>query len=152
MRLCAGKGHKRDTWGDIVSPAAAGGEGDVGGWGGKRPPERLFVDFSRRGPRGSWRPRGTAAHSPCSARRNAAQEDRKEAGPFFTDALSVRLTAGLKLSNKTGRGGGAGAPCESMTTVRKGTDYKGMKYAAQTQTRYVQLVPCCIIIQTVWTM
>jgi len=84
----------------------------VGG-GGKRPPERLFVGFSRRGPRGSWRPRGTAAHSPCSARRNAAQEDRKEAGPFFTDALSVRLTAGLKLSNKTGRGGGQGHPVKA---------------------------------------
>lgn len=72
--------------------------------GGKKGPRTaLFVGFSRRGPRGSWRLWGRAAYSPCSPRQNAAQEDRKEAGLFFMDALSVCLTARLKQSNSTVR-------------------------------------------------
>ena len=72
--------------------------------GGKKGPRTaLFVGFSRRGPCGSWRLWGRAAYSPCSPRQNAAQEDRKEAGLFFMEPLSVCLTARLKQSNSTVR-------------------------------------------------
>lgn len=90
------------------------GKGAGGGCGGvnrrkkgerkkKAPRTALFVGFSHSGPCGSWRPWGRAAYSPCSPRQNAAQEDRKEAGLFFMDALSVCLTARLKQSNNTVR-------------------------------------------------
>lgn len=55
----------------------------------KSPRTALFVGFSRRGPLGWRRLAGREAYSPCSPKQNTAQEDRKEAGLFFTEALSV---------------------------------------------------------------
>lgn len=67
-------------------------------------PERLsLLALAAVAPCGSWRLWGRAAYSPCSPRQNAAQEDRKEAGLFFMDALCVCLTAGLKQSNSSAR-------------------------------------------------
>ena len=96
---------RQSQWFGKQRVALGGGGGGGGMWiGGKKGPRTaLFVGFSRHGPCGSWRLWGRAAYSPCSPRQNAAQEDRKEAGLFFMDALSVCLTARLKQSNSTVR-------------------------------------------------
>lgn len=115
-------GWKQETWREIVYPPSSPSDLAAvgcrrrggGGWmwtaGRKKnaPETALFVGFSRCGPYGSWRPWGRAAYSPCSPRQNAAQEDRKEAGLFFMNALSVWLTARLKQWNSPVCGGGRG--------------------------------------------